>query len=285
MMAVPLRLLVLEDNRDDAELAIAILEKAGYVCRWERVESEAGFVASLARAGTDYDLILADYRLPAFDGLTAVKLFVERGLDLPFILVSGTLGEEIAIESLRAGATDYVLKDRLSRLAPVVERALRERDERRERRRAQEAVRESEARWRSLTENSPDQITTLDRDLKIEFANRPPPGMTVDELIGTGLDEWAADERRPEIKAVLEQVLRSGEPARFSFTYETPDGRSIYYEFARHLRPGGGTAGGAGAGPVPPDSDRIADTPILCHQRQRLYDRVGQFRGRYWRGA
>ena len=230
IMPTPLRLLLLEDNRYDAELAIATLEAAGYECRWERVESEAEFSARLARVGAGYDLILADYSLPAFDGLTALKLFVERDLDLPFILVSGTLGEEIAIESLKAGATDYVLKDRLSRLAPVVERALRERDEKRERRRAQGAVRESEARWRWLAENSPDHMAALDRDLKIEFANRALPGITVDDWIDTGVYEWVAEETWFEIKTTLEQVLRSGEPARFSFTYEMPDGRSIYYE-------------------------------------------------------
>ncbi|NOR82644.1 MAG: PAS domain S-box protein, partial [Ardenticatenales bacterium] len=230
MMTVALRLLLLEDNRYDAELAIATLEEAGYECRWERVETEDEFVARLARAGTEYDLILADYSLPAFDGLTALRKFVERELDIPFILVSGTLGEEIAIESLRAGATDYVLKDRISRLAPVVKRALRERDERRERRRAQEAVRSSEARWRSLTENSADRIMTLDRDLKVEFANRPPPGLRVDEFIGSRFYQWSPEERRLEIKGMLERVLRTGEPGRFRLKREMPDGRSVHYE-------------------------------------------------------
>ena len=152
-MSTALCLLILEDDPYDAELEIATLEESGYVCRWQRVETRAEF---LARLGTsDYDLILADYRLPAFDGLTALKLVIERDLDLPFILVSGALGEEVAIESLKAGATDYVLKDRLSRLGPVVRRALREKEEQRQRKRAEEAMRKSEQRYRSLFEGLP----------------------------------------------------------------------------------------------------------------------------------
>jgi signal transduction histidine kinase/DNA-binding response OmpR family regulator len=140
-MSTNLRLLILEDNSYDAELEIATLEEAGYVCRWERVESQTEFLARLASRPPDYDLILADYNLPAFDGLTALKLFLELDLNLPFILVSGALGEEIAIESLKAGATDYVLKTRLERLGPVVERALREKEEQQQRKRAEKLLR------------------------------------------------------------------------------------------------------------------------------------------------
>jgi DNA-binding NtrC family response regulator len=140
-MSTALRLLILEDDAYDTELAVAVLKEAGYDCQWERVETQAEFLARLD--APDYDLILADYNLPAFDGLTALELLLERGLDLPFILVSGTLGEETAIESLKAGATDYVLKDGLSRLGPVVRRALREQEEHRQRKRAEEELQES----------------------------------------------------------------------------------------------------------------------------------------------
>ena len=122
-MSPVLRLLILEDDPLDTELEVATLEEAGYTCLWHRVETQAEFLACLQ--APDYDLILADYNLPSFDGLRALALLLEQDLDLPLILVSGTLGEERAIESLKAGATDYVLKDRLSRLVPVVERALR----------------------------------------------------------------------------------------------------------------------------------------------------------------
>jgi PAS domain S-box-containing protein len=149
-MTMTLRILVLEDHPNDAELEIAELEEAGYTCDWERVETREDFLARLD--GAEYDLILSDYSLPAFDGLTALSLVMERKIITPFILVSGTLGEETAIESLKSGATDYVLKNRLSRLGPVVRRALAEQGERRERQRAEENLRESERKRQRLFE-------------------------------------------------------------------------------------------------------------------------------------
>ncbi|MEN9934055.1 MAG: hypothetical protein RLZZ387_634, partial [Chloroflexota bacterium] len=123
-MTSQLRILVLEDEPLDAELAVATLEAAGYSVVWERVADRESFLGRLDQPR--YDLILADYSLPAFDGVSALRLARERALDIPFILVSGTLGEEVAIDSLKAGATDYVMKQRLDRLPPVVRRALRE---------------------------------------------------------------------------------------------------------------------------------------------------------------
>jgi PAS domain S-box-containing protein len=119
------------------------LEAEGVVCRITRVETEAAFVAALAR--DDFDLILADYTLPSFDGLFALKLATQSRPHTPFIFVSGTLGEEVAIDALKIGATDYVFKTRLSRILPSVQRALREAAERAERNRAEEALRQSEA--------------------------------------------------------------------------------------------------------------------------------------------
>jgi len=139
----PLRVLYLEDDIADAELARDTLELDGFVCDVTRVETEPGFRAALQQGG--FDLILADYALPSFDGLSALKITMWQRSDLPFIFVSGTMGEEVAIEALKIGATDYVLKTRLSRLVPSVNRALREARERAELRRAEEALRRSEA--------------------------------------------------------------------------------------------------------------------------------------------
>lgn len=166
----PLRLLVLEDSPADTELEIATLERGGYACQWERVQTRDEFADRVAH--TEYDLILADYRLPAFDGLSALRLVRNQGLDLPFVLISGTLGEESAIESLKAGATDYVLKDRLQRLVPVVRRALAERAERRQREQAELAVRVSDARYRELFENANDIVYTRDLDGKLLSLNK-----------------------------------------------------------------------------------------------------------------
>jgi PAS domain S-box-containing protein len=136
-----LRILLLEDSATDAELIQDILEADQFVCEVTRVETRAEFLAALEDGG--FDLILADYKLPSFDGLSALKLALSARRDLPFIFVSG-FGEEIAIEALTSGATDYVLKTRLSRLVPSVERALREARGRAERKKAEEALRRSE---------------------------------------------------------------------------------------------------------------------------------------------
>ena len=136
-----LRVLLLEDSIQDAELIQELLEADHFVCDVTRVETRAEFLAALEGGGID--LILADYKLPSFDGLSALKLALSARPDLPFIFVSG-FGEEIAIEALTSGATDYVLKTRLSRLVPSVQRALREARERAERKKAEEALRRSE---------------------------------------------------------------------------------------------------------------------------------------------
>ena len=140
--AIPLRLLLLEDDPDDAELLVATLTAAGYACDWQRVDTREAFQAQIETSA--FDLVLADYSVPTFDGLAALRLAREHDREVPFIFVSGALGEDRAIESLKAGATDYVSKTRLSRLAPVVERALRECDDQRHRRDAEAAL-ETEA--------------------------------------------------------------------------------------------------------------------------------------------
>jgi len=141
-MRRPLRILSVEDDPKDAELIQALLEAEDIVGEITRVDTQAALEASLEQGGID--LILADYTLPAFDGLSALKLAMKICPEVPFIFVSGTLGEEVAIEALKIGATDYVLKTRLSRLAPSVVRAMREASERAERKQADERLRQSE---------------------------------------------------------------------------------------------------------------------------------------------
>jgi signal transduction histidine kinase len=142
-MKFPLRILHLEDEPRDAELVRETLASAGISCHVTRVETEPDFRASLGQGG--FDLILADYTLPSFDGLSALKIVQQHWPHLPLIFVSGTLDEEVAIEALKVGATDYVFKTRLSRIVPSVQRALRESEERTDLARAEEALRRSEA--------------------------------------------------------------------------------------------------------------------------------------------
>jgi DNA-binding response OmpR family regulator len=138
-----LRILHLEDDPRDTDLVQETLAADGIACDAERVETEEDFVAALKRGG--FDLILADYTLPSFDGISALKIAQRDWSRVPFIFVSGTLGEEVAIEALKIGATDYVFKARLARIAPSVRRALREAEERAGLLQAEEALRRSEA--------------------------------------------------------------------------------------------------------------------------------------------
>jgi DNA-binding response OmpR family regulator len=150
----PIEILHLEDCPLDAELIQARLVKGGFEPSIVRVTERDEFVAALA--GQPHDLILADYSLPSFDGLSALDIARERATELPFLFVTGVLGEEVAIETLKRGATDYILKQRLERLVPAVRRALAEARERSERRRAEAAVRAGELRMRLTVDSITD---------------------------------------------------------------------------------------------------------------------------------
>jgi PAS domain S-box-containing protein len=169
-MGNKLRILILEDVPTDAELMIEELAEAGMTFVSKRVAAKVSFVNAIADFSPD--IILSDYSLPSFDGLAALKIARDKCPDVPFIFVSGALGEEMAIDLLKKGATDYVLKNRLSRLEPAVSRALHEVEERRERERAELALKESEVRYRTIFENTGTATVIVDEDATIVLANR-----------------------------------------------------------------------------------------------------------------
>jgi DNA-binding NtrC family response regulator len=138
-----IKLLVVEDSEDDARLVIRMLRRGGYNAQHERVESAAAMAAALQRQ--TWDAVVSDYNMPGFSGLDALRILRATALDVPFILISGTVGEEIAVDALKAGANDYVIKNNLSRLASVLERELKEAAIRADHRRAQRKLIESEA--------------------------------------------------------------------------------------------------------------------------------------------
>jgi PAS domain S-box-containing protein len=189
----PLRILLLEDDSSDAELIQELLEVDHLICEVTRAQTRAEFLAALENASID--LILADYKLPSFDGLSALRLALSARPDLPFIFVSGTIGEETAIEALKFGATDYVLKTQLSRLVPSVQRALREAQERAERRRAEETLRE-QADLLNLTH---DAIFVRDIDGLITYWNRG-----AEELYG-----WTAAQAKGKLARELLKTVSS----------------------------------------------------------------------------
>jgi len=138
-MGKPLRVLVAEDSEDDALLVIRELERGGYDAAFERVETAEAMTAALKEQA--WDVIIADYRMPNFSAPAALKLTQGSGLDLPFIIISGTIGEDTAVEAMRSGAHDYMMKGNLMRLVPAIERELNEAEVRKERKKAEEGIR------------------------------------------------------------------------------------------------------------------------------------------------
>jgi DNA-binding NtrC family response regulator len=117
-----IRVLVVEDSEDDTQLAMLELGRGGFEPTCRRVQDAAGLKAALGEE--PWDVVLCDFRLPSFSGVEALRLFRASGLDIPFIFVSGVIGEETAVEAMKAGASDYVMKENLARLVPTVEREL-----------------------------------------------------------------------------------------------------------------------------------------------------------------
>ncbi|HZV33661.1 MAG TPA: response regulator, partial [Verrucomicrobiae bacterium] len=159
-MNYSLRILHLEDNPFDGELLRRILGHEGMVREWVRVESAKAFHEALNNG--PFDLILSDYTLPSFNGVEALALARKHQPDVPFIFVSGTIDEDLAVETLKQGAADYVFKNRLSRLTPAVRRALRNVEERAESQRAEQAMRESEHKYRQVFESMSEAALLID---------------------------------------------------------------------------------------------------------------------------
>jgi len=166
----PLQVLIVEDSADDVLLLEIELRRAGYAPSCRRVETAEALRTALEEQ--EWDLVIADYRLPRFDGLAALALVKAMGLDLPFIIVSGYITEETAVAAMKAGAHDYVMKDRLARLGPAVERELREAGVRRERRRAEEALRQAYAELEKRAEQRTAELKTANTRLEGAIAER-----------------------------------------------------------------------------------------------------------------
>ena len=220
-MSTELHILHLEDNENDAVLIEAALQRADFACEIDRVETREAFISALERGG--YDLILSDFSLPSFNGLAALELARQKQPDIPFLFVSGTIGEDTAIDALKSGATDYILKQRLARLVPAVHRALLDAAERMALRRAEEAMIQSESKYRHLFECLSEaallsdarngRVIDTNRQAEVLFA-RPRA-----EIVGANIEHLLSPETLAEFRrhfadpaaATAERVVFEGE--------------------------------------------------------------------------
>jgi len=208
-MLIPLRVLLVEDSEDDAQLVLRALTQGGYEPTHQRVDTAAAMKQALGEA--EWDVVLSDYAMPGFSGAEALELAQGSGKDVPLIVVSGAIGEETAVALMKAGAHDYVMKDRLTRLAPAVARELAEAESRRSRRAAESGLRRSEEQYRALAESAHDYIFIVEPDGRIRYANTTTAaelGMEPGELVGKTIHELfpkaVADRQWHNVKAVFE---------------------------------------------------------------------------------
>ncbi len=216
----PFRVLIVEDNPDDAELVVHELRRSGRDIAWERVETREQMSAALERS--HFDLIVSDYQMPSFRAPEALALWKERGLDIPFIVCSATVGEEHAVEVLKAGAHDFFLKDRLARLPAAVEREVREAEGRRTLRRAEQqradavrALRRSERVFQDLFESAPDATVIIDPQGLIRSANRQAKrlfGYEGNGLVGQPIERLVTAPGGDARRRLLDDVAATAQP-------------------------------------------------------------------------
>jgi PAS domain S-box-containing protein len=208
-----LRVLILEDSESDTELDIRALEQAGYRVSHERVEDAEQMRAALKEQS--WDVIIADHRLPNMDALRALELVKESGQDIPVIVVSGAIGEETAVMIMKAGAQDYVMKDKLMRLAPAVERELRDFKTRYEHKQAEKALRQSEEKYRTILEEMREGYYETDLAGNFTLVNSAMcflSGYSREELMGMKYRDYTPEEHTNTVSEVYSRVYRTGEP-------------------------------------------------------------------------
>ena len=226
-MGTPLRVLIIEDSEEDTQLLLRELRGGGYEVEFERVETGGAMRAMLSEK--EWDLILSDHSLPKFSAPQALEILKISGLDIPFIILSGTIGEETAVAALKAGANDFLVKGKFARLGPAIERELRESEVRRDRKRAEDQLK-YHAR---LLKHINDAVIATDDKLRITAWNRAAEkmfGWSSQEVIGRNISEILSSELTNEQRAEARELLNESSAAREQRIYERRDGRILYVE-------------------------------------------------------
>jgi PAS domain S-box-containing protein len=238
-MGKPLRVLIVEDSEDDVLLTVLALKKGGYDPVFARVEDAGAMRKALEEK--KWDVILCDYKMPQFNGLAAIALLKETAIDIPLIIVSGAIGEETAVECMRLGAHDYIMKGNLPRLVPAIERELKEAAIRREVKLASEELRKSEEKYRFLAETMVDMVWTVNMDLQTTYVSPSifrVLGLTQEERMKQALSEIMTQK---SIERVAEMFILEMERAReegvdlyrsatLDLEYYHKDGSTIWFE-------------------------------------------------------
>jgi PAS domain S-box-containing protein len=207
-MGIPLRTLIIEDNEDDAILVIRVLQKGGFDPIYERVETAEAMRLAIDK-GT-WDIIISDYSMPHFSGAAALQLYKDTGLEIPFIIVSGTIGDEAAVAAMVAGAHDYLMKNSLARLVPAVQRELQEAAARRQRNRTAEALRESSRFNAMLLQTSPLGMHIVDEDGQLLFLSPAMEKLLGQNAPGCRCWDLYKDDKKPCAGCPLEQEIEAG---------------------------------------------------------------------------
>ena len=239
MTDTPLRFLMIEDSEDDEMLIVRRLKQGGYDPSYERVQTAAAMKKALKEK--PWDIILCDYNLPKFNAPSAIAVLKESKIDLPLIIISGTIGEETAIECMRLGARDYLMKSNLSRLCPAVARELEESEARKKQRQAEKLLKKSEDRYRLLAEHTKDYVWLMDFNLKpiyISPSVEKTLGYPFDEIKNLSLDKFftpesfqvAMDFYAVEMDKVKESPLDYTLERSLELEFMTKDGRSVWGE-------------------------------------------------------
>ena len=226
-MSKSLRVLIVEDSRFDAMVLLGELEKGGYIPEYELVDAPEAMHAALT--GKLWDIVISDYVMPNFSGLDAIRLMQKSGLDIPIIIVSGKIGEDTAVEAMKAGAHDYLIKGNLARLIPAIERELSEADGRRKRKRAEAELKSTKEKLESFINNTSDAITITDLEGNILQVNKGFEkiyGWTAEEAMGMKLPT-IPDHIMPETRNLLEEV-KAGKVVTAHETVRQRKDRSLF---------------------------------------------------------